>query len=176
HRVEPPEARARRVDRRREFSLVGDVGGADQRPIGEAAVPNEGLQVLGTAVGGQEQPRPLRRERLGESAADTAARTGDPDDSIREPRLHPRAPSTMISLAPRPGPGGVMRTLLIFPPQAHFTQPYLALPSLKAHLRANGFEDTHQWDVNLDSLEHFLAPARLERSRERVRERIDALP
>ncbi len=69
-----------------------------------------------------------------------------------------------------------MRTLLIFPPQAHFTQPYLALPSLKAWLVANGFEDTHQWDVNLDSLEHFLAPARLARSRDRVRGRLAELP
>lgn len=69
-----------------------------------------------------------------------------------------------------------MRTLLIFPPQAHFTQPYLALPSLKAFLRANGFEDTHQWDVNLDSLEHFLAPGRLARSRDRIRSHLADLP
>lgn len=63
-----------------------------------------------------------------------------------------------------------MRTLLLFPPQAHFTQPYLALPSLLAYLRANGFPDTHQRDLNLESLEYFLSSERLARSRSRVRE------
>lgn len=62
-----------------------------------------------------------------------------------------------------------MRTLLLFPPQAHFTQPYLALPSLLAFLRANGFPDTHQRDLNLESLEYFLSPARLALARDRVR-------
>lgn len=65
-----------------------------------------------------------------------------------------------------------MRTLLVFPPQAHFTQPYLALPSLKAFLIQNGFGDTHQWDLNLESLEHLLSPARLSVSRDRVRSRL----
>lgn len=67
-----------------------------------------------------------------------------------------------------------MRTLLIFPPQAHFTQPYLALPSLTAYLKANGFPDTRQWDMNLDSLEYFLSADRLALARERVRERLRA--
>lgn len=62
-----------------------------------------------------------------------------------------------------------MRTLLLFPPQAHFTQPYLALPSLLAFLRANGFPDTHQRDLNLESLEYFLSPERLALARDRVR-------
>lgn len=65
-----------------------------------------------------------------------------------------------------------MRTLLVFPPQAHFTQPYLALPSLTAWLRAHGFEDTSQWDVNLESLEYFLTRERLARSREVVERRL----
>lgn len=65
-----------------------------------------------------------------------------------------------------------MRTLLLFPPQAHFTQPYLALPSLTAYLRDNGFPDTLQRDLNLESLEYFLAPARLDLARRRVRERL----
>ncbi|MBL8767800.1 MAG: hypothetical protein JNL94_10565, partial [Planctomycetes bacterium] len=67
-----------------------------------------------------------------------------------------------------------MRTLLIFPPQAHFTQPYLALPSLTAYLKANGFPDTHQWDMNLESLEYFLSRERLALARDRVRERLAA--
>jgi anaerobic magnesium-protoporphyrin IX monomethyl ester cyclase len=62
-----------------------------------------------------------------------------------------------------------MRTLLLFPPQAHFTQPYLALPSLTAYLKANGFPDTHQRDLNLESLEYFLSRDRLARAAERVR-------
>ncbi len=65
-----------------------------------------------------------------------------------------------------------MRTLLVFPPQAHFTQPYLALPSLTAWLKQNGFADTHQWDVNLDSLDYFLSPARLARSQDVVSRRL----
>jgi anaerobic magnesium-protoporphyrin IX monomethyl ester cyclase len=65
-----------------------------------------------------------------------------------------------------------MRTLLLFPPQAHFTQPYLALPSLKAYLAANGFPDTHQRDLNLESLEYFLSRERLALARDRVRERL----
>ncbi len=65
-----------------------------------------------------------------------------------------------------------MRTLLLFPPQAHFTQPYLALPSLTAYLKANGFPDTHQRDLNLDSLEYFLSKERLALARDRVRERL----
>src|SRR6185436_13369272 len=36
--------------------------------------------------------------------------------------------------------GNPMKTLLINPPQAHFTQPLLALPSLAAYLRSNGVE------------------------------------
>lgn len=65
-----------------------------------------------------------------------------------------------------------MRTLLLFPPQAHFTQPYLALPSLVAWLKANGFPDTHQRDLNLESLEYFLSRERLATARDRVRARL----
>ena len=35
---------------------------------------------------------------------------------------------------------------LAFPPQGHFTQPYLALPCLKAWLEAKGFEDVELRD------------------------------
>lgn len=65
-----------------------------------------------------------------------------------------------------------MRTLLIFPPQAHFTQPYLALPSLVGWLKHNGFADTHQLDVNLASVHHFLSRERLMLARDRVRQRL----
>jgi len=69
-----------------------------------------------------------------------------------------------------------MRTLLVFPPQAHPTQPALCLPSLTAFLRASGFPDTHQRDLNLEAHEWFLRRARLERSRARVRDAFCALP
>ena len=61
-----------------------------------------------------------------------------------------------------------MRTLLLFPPQAHPTQPYLCLPSLVAFLRANGFPDTHQRDLNLEAHEWFLRKERLALARDRV--------
>ena len=61
-----------------------------------------------------------------------------------------------------------MRTLLVFPPQAHPTQPALCLPALTAWLRAQGFEDTHQRDLNLEAHEYFLGAERLARSRDAV--------
>lgn len=69
-----------------------------------------------------------------------------------------------------------MKTLLVFPPQAHPTQPALCLPSLVAFLRARGFEDTHQRDFNLEAHEYFLSRRRLELSRERVQERFEGFP
>jgi len=62
-----------------------------------------------------------------------------------------------------------MRTLLVFPPQGHFTQPYLALPSLAAYLRQRGFDDVHVMDANIEAYDHFLSRGRLARSLERVR-------
>ncbi|MBM4016183.1 MAG: radical SAM protein, partial [Planctomycetes bacterium] len=61
-----------------------------------------------------------------------------------------------------------MRTLLLFPPQAHPTQPYLCLPSLVAFLRANGFPDTQQRDLNLEAHEWFMRRERLALARDRV--------
>lgn len=61
-----------------------------------------------------------------------------------------------------------MRVALIFPPQGHFTQPYLSLPSLTAYLRQNGYEDVHQLDVNIEAYDHFLSRERIERSLGRI--------
>jgi len=60
-----------------------------------------------------------------------------------------------------------MKVALVFPPQGHFTQPYLSLPSLAAFLRGHGFE-VHQLDESIGSYDHFLSRERLERSLERV--------
>jgi len=62
---------------------------------------------------------------------------------------------------------------LIFPPQAHFTQPYLALPCLKSWLQRAGFEDVELLDLSVESYEHFLTPAYLERAALRAQERLD---
>ncbi|MCZ6596740.1 MAG: radical SAM protein [Planctomycetota bacterium] len=62
-----------------------------------------------------------------------------------------------------------MKIALVFPPQGHFTQPYLSLPSLAAYLRAHGFDDVEQIDANIEAYDHFLSRDRLARSLERVR-------
>ena len=69
-----------------------------------------------------------------------------------------------------------MKTLLVFPPQAHPTQPALCLPSLTAYLRRNGFPDTDQRDFNLDAHEYFLSEKRLALSRERIAAAFAELP
>jgi radical SAM superfamily enzyme YgiQ (UPF0313 family) len=70
-----------------------------------------------------------------------------------------------------------MRVALVFPPQGHFTQPYLSLPTLAAYLRQNGYEDVHQLDVNIASYDHFLSRDRLAMALERLnaREELAAL-
>jgi len=60
---------------------------------------------------------------------------------------------------------------LIFPPQGHFTQPYLALPCISAYLKANGFHDVELIDASIESYDHFLSGGELERARARVAER-----
>lgn len=61
---------------------------------------------------------------------------------------------------------------LVFPPQGHFTQPYLALPCLAAWLKTHGFEDVELVDASVEAYERFLSPGYLERARERVEERV----
>lgn len=46
---------------------------------------------------------------------------------------------------------------LIFPPQAHPTQPYLALPCIKAWLQAAGFDDVRTTDASVMAYDHFLS-------------------
>ncbi len=62
-----------------------------------------------------------------------------------------------------------MRVALVFPPQGHFTQPYLSLPSLAAYLRANGISDVHTLDASIESYDYFMSRERLGRSLVRVR-------
>ncbi len=61
---------------------------------------------------------------------------------------------------------------LVFPPQGHFTQPYLALPCLKGWLHAHGFDDVELMDANIEAYDAFLERGYLERCRERVAQRL----
>ena len=58
---------------------------------------------------------------------------------------------------------------LVFPPQGHFTQPYLSLPSLAAYLRTHGVGRVELVDASIEAYDHFLSRGRLERSLERIR-------
>lgn len=70
-----------------------------------------------------------------------------------------------------------MKIALINPPQAHFTQPLLALPSLAAWLRQNGMNDLELIDASIESYDYFLSGRRIARSLDRIRaqERLAAL-
>ncbi len=61
---------------------------------------------------------------------------------------------------------------LIFPPQGHFTQPYLALPCLKAWLEQHGFGDVALVDASIEAYDHFLSPDELSWAAERVAEKL----
>jgi hypothetical protein len=61
---------------------------------------------------------------------------------------------------------------LIFPPQAHPTQPYLALPCLKSWLAEHGFPDVELLDLSVESYDHFLSAGYLERAALRAKERV----
>jgi len=61
---------------------------------------------------------------------------------------------------------------LVFPPQGHFTQPYLALPCLKAFLEENGQRDVRLIDASVEAYDRFLSEPYLERCAARVAERL----
>ncbi|MEL6903837.1 MAG: radical SAM protein [Planctomycetota bacterium] len=77
-------------------------------------------------------------------------------------------PSGADDAAPAPSS---LRVTLAFPPQGHWTQPHLAIPSLKAWLEARGFEDVEQMDLSVEAFDHFLTAESLMRARDRVAER-----
>ncbi len=60
---------------------------------------------------------------------------------------------------------------LAFPPQGHFTQPYLALPCLKSWLTANGFADVHVQDLSIEAYDHFLTEDYLKYAATKVQKR-----
>ena len=65
-----------------------------------------------------------------------------------------------------------MKTALIFPPQWFPSQPYLALPTLKAYLEHHGHE-VDQFDFNIESYDTFLTRDYLEECREKIRARLN---
>jgi anaerobic magnesium-protoporphyrin IX monomethyl ester cyclase len=61
---------------------------------------------------------------------------------------------------------------LVFPPQGHFTQPYLALPCLSAYLKENGYQDVELVDASIDAYDRFLSAEYLERCAAKVAEHL----
>ena len=61
-----------------------------------------------------------------------------------------------------------MKVALLFPPQWYPSQPYLALPTLKAHLESKGHE-VDQFDLNIECYDVFLSKEYLERCVEIIR-------
>lgn len=61
---------------------------------------------------------------------------------------------------------------LVFPPQGHFTQPYLALPCIKGWLEKHGFDDVELVDASIEAYDHFLSRPELERAARIVEERL----
>jgi len=64
-----------------------------------------------------------------------------------------------------------MKTALVFPPQWYPSQPYLALPTLKAYLESKGHE-VIQFDFNVESYDLFLSRNYLERCVDKIRSRL----
>ena len=64
-----------------------------------------------------------------------------------------------------------MKVALLFPPQWYPSQPYLALPTLKAHLESKGHE-VDQFDLNIECYDVFLSKEYLERCVEIIRKRL----
>ena len=64
-----------------------------------------------------------------------------------------------------------MKTALVFPPQWYPSQPYLALPTLKAYLETKG-HDLDQVDFNVDSYDLFLSRNYLEHCVDKIQSRL----
>ena len=64
-----------------------------------------------------------------------------------------------------------MKTALVFPPQWYPSQPYLALPTLKAYLEKKGHE-VDQFDFNVESYDLFLSRVYLERCVKKIISRL----
>src|SRR5437867_103334 len=63
-----------------------------------------------------------------------------------------------------------MRTMLLFPPTWHPSQPYLSLPSLTGFLKQEGVTDAIQRDLGIEVLDSFLSHATGRETYERMQE------
>lgn len=68
-----------------------------------------------------------------------------------------------------------MRITLVNPPLGSLTQPFLALASLQAYLKENGYADVTIVDVSQRLIRRFLTSARVERLRDEISEVIERL-
>src|SRR2546422_5507572 len=64
-----------------------------------------------------------------------------------------------------------MRTMLLFPPTWHPSQPYLSLPSLTGFLKQQGVTDIIQRDLGIEVLDSFLSQATGRETYERMQEK-----
>jgi hypothetical protein len=64
-----------------------------------------------------------------------------------------------------------MKAALVFPPQWYPSQPYLALPTLKAYLESQGHQ-VDQFDFNVESYDLFLSRNYLERCVNKIQSRL----
>src|SRR5437879_5852140 len=68
-----------------------------------------------------------------------------------------------------------MRTMLLFPPTWHPSQPYLSLPSLTGFLKQEGVTDIIQRDLGIEVLDSFLSQATGRETYERMQEKVRTL-
>jgi len=68
-----------------------------------------------------------------------------------------------------------MKTVLLFPPTWHPSQPYLSLPSLVGFLKQAGVSDVTQRDLGIEVLEQFLSQDTGRETYERMQEKIKTL-
>jgi hypothetical protein len=68
-----------------------------------------------------------------------------------------------------------MKTMLLFPPTWHPSQPYLSLPSLTGFLKHEGVTDIIQRDLGIEVLDSFLSQATGRETYERMREKVRTL-
>ena len=68
-----------------------------------------------------------------------------------------------------------MKTILLFPPTWHPSQPYLSLPSLTGFLKQEGISDVVQRDLGIEVLDGFLTQATGRETYERMQDKIKTL-
>src|SRR2546427_1482968 len=68
-----------------------------------------------------------------------------------------------------------MKTMLLFPPTWHPSQPYLSLPSLTGFLKHQGVTDIIQRDLGIEVLDSFLSQDTGRETYERMQEKVRAL-